>query len=512
MTRARFALAFIVTIILAACGGGDGPTESHPGPNGITFLRGANATDTVDARLLQALRIEVRDADGHIAPHTIVRLQAAFSPPDDPMQYGDAEVLVSRLTDSEYYPVLIDSTDERGIVDVLVRLGGKAGTAHLVVSAPVLGVQNTATYTVLPGAAASVRSFPADTSVKIGSALTLRGGVYDRNGNVRGESFTYAMTGTSGAATLNGMVVTGVAFGRVQLVASAGALRDTSWVNVVPPGTVAAFSSPDNTGQAAAIYTFDLDGSGFREVRSSIVGTGYFGDMPVGWLSPTKLVYHDNNWNHTKQLYVVDLTTNIASRFLPLSDQMSMENFPRLNRDRSWVYFSGGTFESYQLYRARADGTGKERLSPEGITVKEWAAAPSPDGTQVAFVRNGDYYAGALQVLDLATRQVRSLNRAGRFPKWSPDGSQIAYIAETDAWAFSAGPLSVTTPDGSTARALTNGTVQFNGDIDWSSDGKYIVGVATTGTLAVVEVATGEVLVLTLPNIGRHLSSPVWKP
>jgi len=38
------------------------------------------------------------------------------------------------------------------------------------------------------------------------------------------------------------------------------------------------------------------------------------------------------------------------------------------------------------------------------------------------------------------------------------------------------------------------------------------VRVATTGTLAVVEVATGEVLVLTLPNIGRHLSSPVWKP
>jgi Tol biopolymer transport system component len=47
------------------------------------------------------------------------------------------------------------------------------------------------------------------------------------------------------------------------------------------------------------------------------------------------------------------------------------------------------------------------------------APAFSPDGTQIALVRNG-----AVSILDLATGDVRMLG-PGDEPSWNPDGSKI---------------------------------------------------------------------------------------
>jgi hypothetical protein len=71
------------------------------------------------------------------------------------------------------------------------------------------------------------------------------------------------------------------------------------------------------------------------------------------------------------------------------------------------------------------------------------------------------------------------------------------------------GPLTLMRPDGSDRVAIPTGNIGFDPGFAWSPDGKYIVAHASTGLLAVVVVATGEVLPLPF-SAGLYL--PDWKP
>ncbi|HEU4453496.1 MAG TPA: hypothetical protein VFR81_10580 [Longimicrobium sp.] len=491
---------FAFTVFVAAPVAG----PSAP-PAGLVLLAGAGIADTVDAEPGTKLRIGVRGPNGKPAANTTVQLSGVVAPVG-PFSF---EVQSAPAGEGAFGYTASGVTNAQGIIEFRVKLGTRVGPARLVVSAFGLGLQDTARYTILPGRAAEVRSLPEDTTVLIGGRAPLRAEAFDRYGNARSDAVTISVA--TGPATVQGSeVVAGSSIGRIAAVATADGASDTSYVRVVPNGTIAAVATATHTGEAAALYMLSLDGSDVRRLRTSVVGTGYFGEMAVGgWLSPTKLVYHDNNWDHTKQLYVLNLLTGGDSRFLPEADRMEMENFPRASRDGSWVYFSGGTFWGYTLFRARADGTGKEALSfSPGGSSHEWGADLAPDGERIVFVREGNYYAGKLTIGELATREARPLDLEGLYPRWSPDGTRIAFIATSDPYS---GTPSVVNADGTGARALS--TTQLRGDISWSPDGKYIVGATlTVNHLAIIEVATGAEVIVPLGGIEGSLKSPVWKP
>lgn len=477
------------------------------GEPGLVVLSGEGVADTATATVAQPLVVELRDTRG--LPVSGVPLAATVSVAPTPgcvpspgWTCAAPQLTLGAVTGSV--------TDAGGRVAFQVAFRQIAGPAAVVVSAPTLGFADTARYTVRPGAASRVALLPKDTALFAGARYALRVSVTDRHGNLRADTAQLRVAGS--AATLDGTSVRGAAFGPATVIATLGARADTASVGVVPQGTIAAYSAPDHTGQAAAIYTLNLDGSDFRQIRQTVVGPGYFGNMPVDWLSPTALVYHDNNWDHTKQLYVHDLATGVARRFLPTDARMEMENFPRVSHDRQWVYFGGGSYSSYWVHRARADGSGKERVSLASAPAPQWAPAPAPDGVRVAYVAQGEYSAGTLEVIDLATRQVQKLNVGGTMPRWSPDGTQIAYVSQSGSYSSSSGDLSVVKPDGTGARAATNGTSKYFGGVDWSPDGRYLVGMTTGGKLAIVEVASGTEVLVSFPQIGRTLNSPVWKP
>lgn len=124
----------------------------------------------------------------------------------------------------------------------------------------------------------------------------------------------------------------------------------------------------------------------------------------------------------------------------------------------------------------------------------------SPDGTQVAFVRNYADDSGrslGIWTANAGGGHLRQLVKSGFVPRWSPTGSKIAFESQH-------GALRVVSPQGGKPQTLVaRGVEKVFG---WSPDGKYIAletGSGTFGKLAVVDVATGKV---------RHLLQLYYSP
>lgn len=127
--------------------------------------------------------------------------------------------------------------------------------------------------------------------------------------------------------------------------------------------------------------------------------------------------------------------------------------------------------------------TGKETQLTTG---KEDDAAPlfSPDGRQIAFVRNGQ----ELRVLDLVTKKENGITKAylGRPPfassksvSWSPDGKWLAF-AGYGAKSFR--NIFVVPASGGDPKAVSFLANTFGGDVSWSADGTYILFTTTQRT------------------------------
>ena len=90
----------------------------------------------------------------------------------------------------------------------------------------------------------------------------------------------------------------------------------------------------------------------------------------------------------------------------------------------------------------------------------------SPDGSQLAFVGNGD-----ILVVSLADGAIANITNhlGGSSPAWSRDGAKIAFSSNRDGLP----ELYVMNADGSSVRRLTD-HIGFNGRPNWSPDGSRI--------------------------------------
>jgi Tol biopolymer transport system component len=181
---------------------------------------------------------------------------------------------------------------------------------------------------------------------------------------------------------------------------------------------------------------------------------------------------------------------------------------PAWSPDGARLAFSGGG----KLWIVGSDGAGLVNVPVKGVEV--FGPAWGPDG-KIAFTgyrgrpERGTQRAG-LYVVNLESDATTTLATSPSlgYPAWSPDGSKIAFQRN--------GPragLFVVNADGTELRRLTDG--RWDSEAEWSPDGEQIAFIRYRhefdggGTLYVVDVATGT---LFAPASDLRSSEPTWSP
>ena len=171
------------------------------------------------------------------------------------------------------------------------------------------------------------------------------------------------------------------------------------------------------------------------------------------------------------------------------------------NRDRDFPNRDGDR-EIYDIYAMDADGSNVHRLTHTGGFGVSENPAWSPDGTRIAFDRNGDIY-----VMDPDGSNLRRLTRESSHPMWSPDGKRIGFMSRRDGNM----EVYVMDADGAHVRKLTNTPVGRSVAPDWSPDGRKIVFVSERD--GNMEIYVMNVDGTNLRNLTRNRardSHPAW--
>jgi hypothetical protein len=479
---------WLVTICLAACGGGSTPTGTPR--TSLVIISGAGQTDTCLA-LLQPLVVQLTGPGAAGQP---IQFQTTVD------KYGRSPVILQR-TDTASIPFgtpnllamnLVDTTDASGKATVYMRLNEDAPrTALISVSVPALGIADTVSETVIQGAPVGILQ-QNDTAVAIGSTDSLHAYVYDEFFNPRlADPITYQVV--SGPVTVSGTTVTGATLGLAVVGATARGVLTPRLTNitVVPQGTLAF-------GNTNGIVVSNLDGSQARAFPVAQVGN-------VRWSPDGTTIVYDNG---SRGFSVGSLTLHavtISDGTTTTIDSGAIGHYwPHYSRDGAWLYWtdilSGTLGYASVLWRAHVDGTMKDSIPG---TDSSWTSSPSPDGSQLVYSLLT--YSG-LRIITLGTGAETTLPVQAFAPRWAPSGTQIAYLAISSG---AGGPIDLINADGTGNRVVKANQYDFS--VDWSPDGQWLIAQNDqTTTFDIINVATG--MTLPLPFTGSTTWSPAFGP
>lgn len=476
-----------VLVFLAACGGGDGPTQP-PAPAAVTVAAGNNLADSVGATPVQPLVVEVRQTGGTPAAGVQVQFESSTAN----AAAGVASAGLAASAGGDFQPTLTVVTDNSGRAAATLRLGTQVGGGTVTIRVPALSLETVAPFTVQPGAPVQLFVQPRDSAVYVGGSYTLRITTRDRWGNTAGASGTTVVS-DSPYVSVSGATVSGGSYGRAQLRVTAGKLSATADVSVVPRGTLLAHGVT-----SGSIYVFGLDGSGFRRV---ITDPG--ARLPRWFPDGQTFVYNVG----TGHAYISDLN-GVKRPLLADPGALTGELWPHPSRDGQWVYFGGYKDLYGAVYRVKSDGTGAELVPGVPPDASNTQAHPttSPTGDRVTYFRYDPHDSPGpltLRVVNIQTGTLVAPGVQGHAPEWS-HGESIAYIGP-DAYGML--NLRVMASDGSGSRVVSDGPPLEPG-IDWSPDDRWIVASdLMLFKLVLIEVSTGRRIPLPFTN---GLGDPAW--
>ncbi|MGQ0643792.1 MAG: TolB family protein [Gemmatimonadaceae bacterium] len=468
---------FAIAAALAGCGSElrtaptppDPPAPPPPPPPpprvpSMRIVAGANVTDTIDSRLLQSLSVEVRDSLGAPLRGVVVRFEALRGT----QSFGHS-IAVGALGSQLLGPFLADSTDAQGRVHAIVALGSAAGPARIALSAPTLGLADTARYTVVAGAAARMVIMTRDTALSVGKRFVPNARSADRYNNIRQDPLTYVSNSAACVVDTAGVIDARVVSRCLITVRSAVAV-DSVRVTVVPQGSLVLLQL-DFSGARGSVVTMALDGSNVR-VRARLVT---FDAFPSATHDASRIVFREQD-----HLYIVEDSAP-PRRFVSASHRLAWEGWPRFAADGTWIYFAGGTGGNPNVYRLRPDGSTLEQITSGGSS--NTTPDPSPDGTKLSYTGEG-----LIRIMTIGNASSLITSVRGTQPRWSPSGNRIAFL--------DAGSVNLINADGSNARQITAGVSYHDySGLDWSADGNWIIA-RGRNTLDLINVATSEVLPL----------------
>jgi hypothetical protein len=510
---ARVASAICLALQLASCGGDGGP--SAPPEAGIRAILGAGITDTVDAQPLQALVVEVRGSGGVLASGVLVRFQAV--PSADTARRLETPVFLCDISDpfcGDFvlgHVVITEPTDAQGRAKITVRLGTIAGPAIVRLTVPDLGLADSVTYTVTPGAAAGVIPQSRDTSLDIGSTATLRGGVFDRHHNARPEQTTIT-AGPGGAITLDAGtgIVTGRDMGTQSVFFRYNSFVDSTNVHVTPAGRLVVWSSLERV-----VRLVNLNGSNERLLLTNVDSD--LGSFPRFDPTRQRVTLHDAIFGGPpNNIIVVDTTGSPRRDISAATPGFTMVIATRQLADGT-VLVVGQAFEvpshpGYSLWSVATDNTITFLAALPDLGSTDGGADISHNGSRVAYVANIGGSATELRVLDVSSGSSTVLEpNTASAPSWSAQDDRVAYLVSGAVGSAPPyGALVIINTDG-TGRSALGSTILSPG-LAWSPDGKYIVGRPSSGgTLRVLRLSDGANVVLKFSG-GTGCCHDYWQP
>ncbi len=447
-------------ILLAAalCWGCGNSTEPPAGAVRTQVLAGGDVTDSAFAEPTQALVVRVEGAP----PGTVVRFVAQQNPSQPTMLFAEAG-------GSSFQPILGVATNPQGHAVARVKLGPLVGQVRAQIVVPEFGIVDSTHYTITPGAVASVSAAPRDTTLLPGRSVTMRVSTRDQYGNNRNDPVS--LISLDPLLTVNGLTVTAVGEGVARLEArtTVSLVRDTTAVAIVPNGVLAAFG--DN-----GLITFRTDGTILSRVAALAAGT-------ADWSPDGGSVAADGG-----QSIRIFAGNNV--RF-PTGGS-DFELYPEFSADGQWLYYARLGEGGYRIRRIHPDGTGDTLIVAQSSL--DVAPSPSPDGRRLAYVVAGS---DELRMFDLAQGTSVQFAPNGHTPAWSPTGDRLAY--------YRGGDVFVRDANGTNPRQVST-NVGIGLGIDWSPNGRWIV--AQSGTLVLIEVATGSVIRL---GFSAGWTAPTWR-
>ncbi len=516
-------VAVLISLILSVVSCGDGPTDPATHTASVRAVLGAGITDTVDAQPVQALVVEVRGSGGALAPTgTLVRFEALPVSPGPGYSTFQPAVYLCELTAtacgvSEYGfgapQVSSETTDDRGRVKVLVRLGLLAGRGVVRLTVPELGLLDSATYTILPGAPAAVRAGVGDTNLDIGGTLKLTALVVDRHENIRTEQATFT-AGPGSAISFDAATATatGRDMGTQWVFSRFQTLVDSTRIQVIPSGRLVVWANGEGVVQLV-----NLDGTSERTIASNVASD--LGAFPSFDVSRQYVTFHDGSegWGGAPNTVIVADTAGGSTRTIGPTTGFSYVVGTREMADGTILVAGQSSTDTshpgYSLWRVATDNTISFVVSLPGLGNSYGGVDISHSGTKVAYIGSGASSGYELHVLNVSDGSSVTIENNARAPRWSAHDDLLARIIPTSFNGFDPdynGPVVISNPDGSGRRAL--GTASFSLGIGWSPDGAYIVGRASEGyALRLLRVSDLATIVLRFTSAGG-LIHDYWQP
>lgn len=478
--RSYLTVAATAAVLGAAGCGPDERTGTEPilGEPGLTWSFQRDVPDTINSTVV--LRVQVRDSGGVAMDGVGV----TFRPlPDSLGRYlVSVQANLFDIPPGPWdYSSLSSTVAADGFAATRVRLGELTGNASIRVTAgpwveeiPV---------TIEPGQPVEF-SVPAEIGVPVGSVVRPELVLRDRRGNAAGIPEMSLSSGPLVSVEDSG-AIRGVGVGRDRLVAEpVGWPPDTVGLTVVPDATIYALKRDLTDSSPTGYRLVEVRLHGAEEVlidedplRSGGVPTWHEGTRGLAFIAGERLLYWEGGVGPSV------LSQRAADR------QTNVDVSP----DGDWLYYSRSNVldgQPPEQARIRTDGSGEERVLPEGVP--GYNGSLDPTGRFMVYQRGaaGD---AQLWIHDLELDRSDSLGVAGHSPQWSPAGDWIAYRGLEEA-------LRRVRPDGSDPQDATVSPPP-RGHHRWSPDGRWLLV-----ELRLLDVERG--VFLSLP----HLSHPNLHP
>ena len=203
--------------------------------------------------------------------------------------------------------------------------------------------------------------------------------------------------------------------------------------------------------------------------------------------------------------------------------------YPQWSPDGQWLAF----YRDNTLMVARADGSEARVVAP-GVGFIGGVTAWSPDGTRIAYAREGKPYHGQIWVVNADGSDAHLIHEGwgAAGPSWSPDGRSIAFAQKppddsTGNASYRDLAVYLMDPDGANVRRITgdegNPLAAFIEDYapDWSPDGSRIAFVSARDVADPMCLNCSRYDVYTMKPDGTDVvrypeegdeARPVWSP